>query len=74
MLTQEKIAVAAIVLAAAAYLARVTAAKYRARRPEGACKGCGCGKVPAITKRNGSPPGGTVNGSGKPAGISRSPR
>jgi hypothetical protein len=53
MLIQEKIAVAAIVLAAASYLVRVTVAKYRTRRSENACSGCGCGKAPHITKRNG---------------------
>ncbi len=52
MLIQEKIAVAAIVLAAAFYLIRVTAAKYRSRREENSCSGCGCGKALQITKRN----------------------
>ena len=52
MLTHEKIAVAAIVLAAAVYIVRVTVAKYRKCRTEGACAGCGCGK--AIGLRNAS--------------------
>ena len=55
MLIQEKISVAAIVLAAAAYLVRMTVAKHRARREENACSGCGCGKAIALTKQN-SPP------------------
>ncbi|MEI8313483.1 MAG: hypothetical protein WCH98_22265 [Verrucomicrobiota bacterium] len=50
MLVQENIAVAAIVLAAAVYLVRVTLAKYRARREETSCSGCGCGKALQITK------------------------
>jgi len=53
MLTQENFAVAAIVLAALVYLIRVTAAKYRARRSENACSGCGCGKALRITKPDG---------------------
>jgi len=55
MLIQEKIALAAIVLAAAVYLAGVTLAKYRPRRSENACAGCGCGKAIELKKRN-SPP------------------
>ena len=55
MLIQEDIAVAAIVLAAAVYLVRVTLAKYRTRRSENACAGCGCGKAIELKKRN-SPP------------------
>ncbi|MEI8312929.1 MAG: hypothetical protein WCH98_19445 [Verrucomicrobiota bacterium] len=53
MLIQEKFAVAAIVLSALAYLVRVTAAKYRARRSDNACVGCGCGKALRITKPDG---------------------
>ena len=53
MLIQEKIAVAAIVLAAAAYIVRVTVAKYRARRAENSCSGCGCGKAIGLTKTKG---------------------
>ena len=52
MLIQEKIAVTAIVLAAAFYLVRGTLAKYRARRSENACSGCGCGKALQFAKRN----------------------
>lgn len=55
MLIQEKIAVAAIVLAAALYLVRAAVARYRAQRSDNACAGCGCGKAIEITKRN-SPP------------------
>jgi|GEM_PF-4903744 len=44
MLIQENIAVAATVLAAAAYLIRVTVAKYRSRREKTSCAGCGHGK------------------------------
>lgn len=43
MLIQEKIAVAAAVLAAAVYLIRQTVLKYRRRRDGGVCSGCGCG-------------------------------
>ena len=50
MLIQEKIAVAAVVLAAAFYLVRVTLAKFRARRSENACSGCGCGKALQVRK------------------------
>jgi hypothetical protein len=53
MLIQEKIAVAAIVLAAAFYLIRVIVAKYRARRSENSCSGCGCGKSLQVTKPKG---------------------
>ena len=45
MLIQEKFAVAAIVLAAAVYLVRLAVAKYRERRKENSCSGCGCGKA-----------------------------
>ena len=53
MLIQEKIAVAAIVLAAAVYLVRLAVAKYRARRSKNSCSGCGCGKSIGLTKPKG---------------------
>lgn len=53
MLTQENIAVAAIVVAAAAYLARLVVAKFRARRADDSCSGCGCGKSFPVTKPKG---------------------
>ncbi len=55
MMTHEKFAVAAIVLAAAVYLVRLAVANHRKRRTEGTCEGCGCGKAIELTKRN-SPP------------------
>jgi hypothetical protein len=54
MLTQEKIAVAAIVLAAAVYLIRMAALKCRKRQAEeGPCNGCGCGRAIQITRSSG---------------------
>lgn len=55
MLIQEKIAIAAAILAAAVYLIRQTVLKYRKRRDEGACSGCGCGKAgkgPVVFKQH----------------------
>ena len=51
---QEKIAVAAIVLAAAFSLVRRAASNHRKRRAENPCPDCGCGKALQITRRNGS--------------------
>lgn len=51
MLIHEKIAVAAIVLAALIYLIRATVAKYRAKRTESACAGCGCGRAVQLAGR-----------------------
>ncbi|MEI6493636.1 MAG: hypothetical protein WCO94_13885 [Verrucomicrobiota bacterium] len=51
-MTPEILAVAAIVLAAAVYLVLLTVKKYRARRAESSCSGCGCGKSIQLTGRN----------------------
>jgi len=70
MLIQEKIAIAAIVLAAASHLGRLLILKSRARTPELACGGCGCSRKPGT----GLPATKAINGSGKPAGIFHSQR
>jgi uncharacterized membrane protein YdfJ with MMPL/SSD domain len=51
-MTPEILAVAAIVLAAAVYLALLMVKKYRSRRSEHSCSGCGCGKAIQLTGRN----------------------
>lgn len=66
MLTQEKFAVAAIVLAAAVYLVRVTVANHRKRHTEGTCAGCGCGKTLQIVNRNVVSPAAAIH----PGGMS----
>ncbi len=70
MLIPENIAVTAIVLAAALHLGRLAVLKSRRRTPEIACGGCGCSRKPGT----GLPATKGINGSGKPAEISRSPR
>lgn len=70
MLIPEKIAVAAIVLAAALHLGRLAVLKSRRHSPETACGGCGCSRKPGT----GLPSAKAINGSGKPAEFSRSQR
>ena len=70
MMIQEKIAVAAIILTAALHLGRLVILKSRGRTPELACGGCGCARKPGT----GLPATKAINGSGKPAVFSRSPR
>ena len=71
MLIQEKIAVAAIVLAAAVHLGRLVVSKYRRRTPDIACGGGACAGSPGA---NGSLTAKRVNGSGRSSGIFRSQR
>lgn len=64
-MTPEILAVAAIVLAAVAYLVILAVRKYRARPMETSCSGCGCGKAILRTSRDNppnSPPRSEVTG------------